>query len=95
MSDDTLTGDRRCWPCTVANGAVGLLVGWTPVAVAAVRGDPALLAGALAWGVGVTLFTASRLRRLGYLPYAEPVAKRTGLHRRLGPGAEPDDEERE
>jgi len=95
VSDDTLTGDGRCWPCTVANAAVGLLVGWTPVAAALVRDHLTLLLGTLAWGVAVTLFTGYRLRRLGYLPYAEPVARHTGLHRRVGPGAESDDEERE
>lgn len=95
MSDDALTGDRRCWPCTAANAAVGLLVGWTPLAAAFVRDDPTLLVATLAWGVAVSLFTVSRLRRLGYLPYAEPVARHTRLHHLVGPGAESDDEERE
>jgi hypothetical protein len=92
VSSDTLTGDRRCWPCTVLNGAVGVLVGWSPVAAAAVRGDPSLLAGSLLWAVVVTLFTAYRLLRLGYLPYAEPVARRTGLHDYVDPTSDPDDD---
>lgn len=95
MSDDTLTGNRRCWPCTVLNAVVGLLVGWVPVAAAAVRSDPALLAGTLVWGVAVTLATVYRLFQVGYLPYAEFVAKRTGLHGRLGPASTSDDEDSE
>jgi hypothetical protein len=95
VSDDALTGDRRCWPCTVLNAVVGLLVGWVPVAAAAVRNDPVLLAGALVWGVAVTLATVYRLFEVGYLPYAESVAKRSGLHGRIGPASTSDDEDPE
>lgn len=92
VSSDALTGDRRCWPCTVLNAAIGLLVGWLPVAAAAVRGVPSLLAASLVWAVVVTLFTAYRLLQLGYLPYAELVARRTGLHDYIGPTSGPDDD---
>ena len=95
MSDDTLTGDRRCWPCTVLNAVVGLLVGWVPVAAAVVRNDSVLLAGTLVWGVAVTLATVYRLFEVGYLPYAAFVAKRSGLHDRIGPSSTSDDEETE
>jgi len=61
MSNEALTGDQRCWPCTVANTAVGLLVGWTPVTTALLRDDPFLIAGATVWGEVVSLFTADRL----------------------------------
>lgn len=88
MTDEPMTGDTRCWPCTVANAAVGLLVGWLPVAAAVIEGSPSLLIGTLVWAACVTAFTVYRLFRLGYLPYAEPVAKRTGLDNRLGPGSE-------
>lgn len=91
----TRAGENRCWPCTVANALVGLLVGWLPVAAAVLEGEPAVLAVALAWGVGVTAFTCYRLVVRGYLPLAEPVAKLTGAHERIGPGARSDpDEER-
>jgi hypothetical protein len=93
MSGERLTGDRRCWPCTVANAAVGLLVGWLPVAAAVVEGSPSLITGTVVWGLSVTVFTVYRLLRLGYLPFAEPVARRTGLHRRIGPGSSSESEE--
>lgn len=88
-SDDPLTGDTRCWPCTVANAVVGVVVGWSPAAVVAVGGGrtPAV---ALVWGLAVSAFTGYRLLRLGYLPLAGPVAKRVGLHERIGPGGERD-----
>lgn len=92
MAPPTRTGDERCWPCTVANGVVGLLVGWVPVAAAVVRNDPSLLAMTLLWAVAVTGYTAYRLTRLGYLPLAGAVAKVTGLHERIGPGSKPGDE---
>lgn len=87
MTTDRTTGEDRCWPCTVANAAVGLLVAWLPLAAALAGGDPDVLVASVAWGVVVTLFTGYRLRQRGYLPYAEPVAKLTGLHGRIGPGA--------
>lgn len=90
MSDDPRTGDQRCWPCTVANATVGLLVAWIPLAGALLRGDPALVGATLAWGLLVSGFTGYRLYRMGYLPLAEPVAKFTGLHDRIGPGSESD-----
>lgn len=92
MTNERLTGDRRCWPCTVANAAVGLLVGWLPVAAALVKGSTSLLVGTLLWGLGVSVFTLYRLLDQGYLPFAEPVARRTGLHTSIGPGSEPDDD---
>jgi hypothetical protein len=90
-SDDPLTGDTRCWPCTVANAVVGLVVGWSPAVVVAVGGGRTP-AAALVWGLAVSAFTGYRLLRLGYLPLAGPVAKRVGLHDRIGPGSEGDGE---
>lgn len=87
MEAEAPTGADRCWPCTVANSVVGLVVAWVPLAAAAVRGRPALIALAAGWGVAVTGYTAYRLVALGYLPLAEPVARWTGLHDRIGPGA--------
>lgn len=87
MTDDDLTGENRCWPCTVANSVVGLLVAWVPLSAALVNGDPAVVAGAVVWGVLVTGVTAYRLVARGYLPLAEPVARLTGLHDRIGPGS--------
>jgi len=83
VSPEPEHGDERCWPCTVANGLIALL------------GDRSgILPLALAWAVVVTAYTGVRLYRLGSLPFAEPVAKRTGLHDRIGPGANDDDSER-
>lgn len=86
--EQELTGDRRCWPCTVANTVVGLVVAWLPLAAALVEGEPAVVRLAIGWGVAVTGFTLYRLVRRGYLPLAEPVARLTGLHERIGPGSE-------
>ncbi len=93
MTDTRLTGDQRCWPCTVANAAVGLLVGWLPVIAALVEGSLSLILGTVLWGLCVTGFTIYRLLQLGYLPFAEPVAKQVGLHTVIGPGSESDDED--
>lgn len=90
VTDDPLTGDRRCWPCTVANAAVGLLVGWIPVVAALVEGTPTVIGATLVWGMCVTGFTVYRLVRLGYLPLADSVAKRTGLDEHIGPELESD-----
>lgn len=87
VSTDELTGENRCWPCTVANTAVGSLVAWLPLAAALVGGDPGVVAGTVVWGVVVTGFTGYRLVSRGYLPLAEPVAKLTGLHERIGPAS--------
>lgn len=94
MSSESLTGERRCWPCAVANSIVGLVVGWLPFVAALLRGKALLIALAVVWGIAVTGYTVYRLVALGYLPLAEPVAKRTGLHDRVGPesSAEGDDE---
>lgn len=86
MTTQDLTGEDRCWPCTVANSLVGLLVAWVPLPPAVVNGDPAVVAGAIVWGVVVTGFTGYRLVARGYLPLAEPVARLSGLHHRIGPG---------
>lgn len=92
MADPTLTGDRRCWPCTVANSAVGLLVAWLPLAAALLDGSDGLVAAAVVWGVVVTAYTGYRLVALGHLPLSEGVAKRTGLHELIGPGREDEDD---
>lgn len=88
MTTEDHIGENRCWPCTVTNAAVGLLVAWLPLAVALVNGDPTVVAGTVVWSVVVTGFTGYRLVQWGYLPLAEPVAKLTGLHGRIGPGAD-------
>lgn len=95
MSNESLTGEDRCWPCAVANSAVGLLVAVVPLAAALVRGDAALVAASAVWGAVVIGYTAYRLVRRGYLPLAEPVAKATGLHGRIGPGSRSDPERKD
>lgn len=95
MDEPELTGDRRCWPCTVANSIVGLVVGWLPLGAALLGGSDPLVLASIVWGVLVTAYTGFRLLALGYLPGSERVAKRTGLHERIGPGRDGgDDRER-
>jgi hypothetical protein len=87
VSDPDLTGENRCWPCTIANSVVGLLVAWVPLTAASVSADSSsgVIFGTAVWGVLVTAYTGYRLLALGYLPYSERIAKRTGLHERVGP----------
>lgn len=94
MSED-LNGENRCWPCTVANATVGLLVALVPLGVALVKGEPGVIRAAAGWAVVVTGFTLYRLVDRGYLPLAEPVARLTGLHGRIGPDSRSDTEEEE
>lgn len=89
-TDPVPAGEARCWPCTVANTVAGVLVAAVPVAAALVRGDPTLLAVASVWAAAVLSYTFYRLLALGYLPYAETIARRTGLHERIGPDDERD-----
>lgn len=95
MSVQPLSGEERCWPCTVANTAIGLVVAWLPLAAALARGRAPLVALSLVWGLAVTGYTGYRLLAMGYLPYAGRLAKATGLHERIGPGADhgPSDDE--
>lgn len=81
------TEGGRCWPCTLANASVGLVVAWLPLVAAVLEGAEAVVLATTVWGVGVTGFTLYRLVDRGYLPLAEPVAKVTGLHDRIGPGS--------
>jgi hypothetical protein len=83
-----LTGEDRCWPCTVVNAAVGLLVALVPLAVALLKGEPGVVRAAAGWAIVVTGSTIYRLVDRGYLPLAAPVAKLTGLHERIGPGSD-------
>lgn len=92
MTETELTGDSRCWPCTVANSVVGLAVGWLPLGAALLADSPGLVVGSVAWGIAVTVYTGYRLLALGYLPYSEQIAKRSGLHERIGPGRGQDEE---
>lgn len=88
-----LTGEDRCWPCTVANASVGLLIAWLPLGGALLEGKQVLVLIAVGWGILVTAFTLYRLQQRGYLPLADSVAKITGLHERIGPGAKSDSKE--
>jgi hypothetical protein len=91
VTEPDLPGDRRCWPCAVANSAVGLVVAWVPLVAAVVAGRPDLYVGTAIWGTLVTAYAGYRVVALGYLPYAESIAKLTGVHGRIGPGRENDD----
>lgn len=85
MNEDGYTGENRCWACTIANAAVGLLVALVPLLAALVEGSTVLLASATVWAGAVMAVTVYRLLVLGHLPFAEPVARATGLHERIGP----------
>lgn len=92
MTETDLTGARRCWSCTVANTAVGLVIGWVPLAAALLDGSQTVVWGAIAWGLVVTAYAGYRLLSLGYLPFSERIARRTGLHDRIGPGGKDDED---
>lgn len=82
---DRLVGENRCWACTVSNGIVAALVGGIPLVGGVVNDDPAFLVVTVAWAVVVFGYTLYRLVSRGYLPGSERIAKRTGLHERIGP----------
>lgn len=93
MTDDSatdLTGENRCWACTITNSAVALVVALVPVLAAVARGDAALFALTAVWAAVVVGYTLYRLHVRGYLPYSGAIARRTGLHGRIGPGNEED-----
>lgn len=94
-NQDELVGEDRCWPCTVANAVVGVLVALVPLLAALIEGSTALVAGTTVWAVAVIGFTGYRLRKRGYLPLARPVATATGLHERIGPGSKTDAERKD
>lgn len=76
----------------MANSVVGLLVAWLPFAASSLgNGTRFALAVTALWGVVVTGYTGYRLLARGYLPYAERIARWTGLHDRIGPGRTDDE----
>lgn len=83
---DRLVEENRCWACTVSNAAVATLIAGVPLLAGVMRGDPAVLAATAVWALAVFGYTLYRLLARGYLPGADAIAKRTGLHDRLGPG---------
>lgn len=85
MATDRLVGERRCWPCTVANAAVAAFVAGVPLLAGLLSGEPVLVAVTTVWAVAVLGYAAVRLANLGYLPGAETAARWTGLHDRIGP----------
>lgn len=91
MTPETaLTSEDRCWPCTVGNIVVGLLVAAVPLGAAVVRGETVPIVVTSVWAVGVLAYTCYRLLAKGYLPYSETIARWTGLHERIGPGKNED-----
>lgn len=87
MASERNDNDRRCWPCALANSAVGLVIAWFPFAAMLLASNRAALPVAAAWGMVITVYVAYRLVGWGYLPLAERIATRTGLHDRVGPGS--------
>lgn len=92
---EELTGEDRCWPCTLANLAVGGLIGGGPLWLVWGQASPLQMGLAGGWAVAVVVFTLYRVVERGYLPGAERIARRTGLHDRIGPGSESRQEGRE
>lgn len=88
MSAQDRTGEDRCWPCTLANLGVGILVGGLPLVLVVGSGALVPIVLAAGWALAVLAFTLYRLYAKGYLPGAERVARATGLHERIGPGSE-------
>lgn len=95
MESERMVGDRRCWPCTLANSVVGLGIAWIPPAAMLLADNRTAVPVATAWGLVVTTYTAYRLVGHGALPLAERTARRTGLHDRIGPETRPGQAERE
>lgn len=81
-----MTGDNRCWTCTITNGLVALVIAGIPLYGALGTDEPVILAVTVVWAVAVVGYTLYRLVSRGYLPGAERAAKATGLHDRIGPG---------
>lgn len=76
----------------MANSIIGLVVAWLPFVATAVGDTQRFVLGMTAlWGLAVTGYTGYRMLARGYLPYAEQVARATGLHGRIGPGRKDDD----
>lgn len=90
---ERLVGENRCWPCTVTNGLVALVLAGVPLYGALGNGDPVILGVTVVWAALVLGFTLYRLVSRGYLPGSDRVAKATGLHERIGPGAHDSDPE--
>ena len=96
MTDDggeRLVEDNRCWPCTIINGLIALLLAAIPLYGALGTGDSIILGVTVAWAVGVIGYTLFRLLNRGYLPGAPRIAEATGLHERIGPGRHESDSE--
>lgn len=88
---DRLVGEDRCWPCTVSNALVAAVIAVVPLLGGLTHGDPWFFLATVGWAVAVLGYTLYRLVSRGYLPGAEAIAKRTGLHERVGPGAKEDE----
>lgn len=65
MDSERLVGDHRCWPCTAANSAIGLVIAWLPPAAMLLAGNRGALPAAAAWGVVITAYSTYRLVRRG------------------------------
>lgn len=84
---DRLVGENRCWACTVSNTLVAAVIAGVPLLGGLTHSDPRFLLATVLWAVAVFGYTFYRLVSRGYLPGSETVAKYTGLHERIGPGA--------
>ena len=69
----------------VANTVVGFVIAMVPLLAAVLRGEAVLILLSFVWALSVAGYTVYRLLAKGYLPYAETIARRTGLHGRIGP----------
>jgi len=83
---ERLIGENRCWPCTITNGLIALVLAAIPVYGAIGTGDPVILGVTVVWAVLVVGYTLFRIVTRGYLPGAPRIAEATGLRERIGPG---------
>lgn len=88
MAPEEEAGAADCWPCTAVNLAAGLLVGGLPLVLVWPGGNAIQRGLGLAWAVAVLAFTGYRILAKGYLPGAEWLARRSGLHEVIGPGSQ-------
>lgn len=88
MPEEELTGEDRCWLCTVANLLAGGSIGLLPLALVWGEASTVQLWIAATWALVAVGFTLYRIVERGYLPGAGALARRTGLHERVGPGSQ-------
>jgi hypothetical protein len=88
---DPLVGENRCWACTISNGIVAAIIAGVPLYGALQNGGVVVTAVTAVWSAAVMGYALLRLILRGYLPGSEQIAKKTGLHERIGPETQDED----